>query len=132
MKRLKHRMPSRAEWARILEAIGPSGVQPAEYLPNWIRSQRDMLARLQECVREYKLGLGGEKVDVLVIAELRRLRSMSELCEQCDGKGWYAVENGRGESKQKQCESCYGTGMKTGGLCPVCHADPCIGESHCP
>lgn len=72
--RLTHRRPTKKEWAAILKAVGPTAVQPAEFLPDWIRGQRDMCARLQECVQKHKLGLGGEKVDALVIAEIERLK----------------------------------------------------------
>lgn len=73
--RLTHRRPTKKEWVAILEAVGPTGVSPAEYLADWIRDQRDMNARLQDCVQKHKLGLGGEKVDALVIAEIERLKN---------------------------------------------------------
>lgn len=69
-RRLKHRRPTKAEWHAILEAIGPSGVSPAEYLADWIRDQRTMSARMQDCVQKHKLGLGGEKVSDLLIADV--------------------------------------------------------------
>ena len=55
-----------------MEAIGPSGEQPAEYLADWIRDQRTANARMQDCVQRYKLGLGGEKVSDLLIEEVTR------------------------------------------------------------
>lgn len=69
-RRLKHRRPTKAEWQAILEAIGPSGVSPAEYLADWIRDQRTANARMQDCVQKHKLGLGGEKVSDLLIADV--------------------------------------------------------------
>jgi hypothetical protein len=71
--RLKHRLPTREEWAATLEAIGPCS-NPAEYLAIYIREQRAMCARMQECVQTFKLGLGGENVADLLIAEVKRLR----------------------------------------------------------
>jgi hypothetical protein len=37
-------------------------------------------------------------------------------CPQCDGKGWYAVQNCSShpwEAEQKQCEACHGTGKSS-------------------
>lgn len=69
------RPPTDAEWQDILLSIGPTGAPVAELLAEWIRDQREMCARLQECAQEFKLGLGGERVDELVISEVRRLRN---------------------------------------------------------
>lgn len=62
-------------------------MQPAEWLAHWIRDKRDMCAGLQDCVQKYKLGLGGERVDKLVIAEIARLRPECFMCKRTEPHG---------------------------------------------
>jgi hypothetical protein len=68
------RMPNSKEWQAILDAIGPSGVSPCEHLPLWIHDQRQIMAKLQDCVQRNKLGLGGGPVHELLIQAVDRCR----------------------------------------------------------
>jgi len=58
----------------------------------WVlESHKRICNRLQDCVQQYQLGLGGEHVDVLCVEEIHRLRSAnvlaeSEMLEYCPAK----------------------------------------------
>jgi len=43
-----------------------------------LRRHKEMCSRLQDIVQQYRLGLGGEQVDALVIAEIHRLKRNEE------------------------------------------------------
>ncbi len=42
--------------------------------------------------------------------ELRMNESFYIKCRQCNGDGWYLVDDNHGGAKQEQCEYCYGEG----------------------
>ena len=49
--------------------------EDAVKMVKWLNDQHiEICSALQECVQRHKLGLGGERVDRLVIAELDRLK----------------------------------------------------------
>jgi hypothetical protein len=58
--------------AAVLDCKPDQAVDMAREL---VSRYKTMCGRLQECVQKHKLGLGGEQVDEVVIAELDRLRS---------------------------------------------------------
>jgi hypothetical protein len=68
----------RASWRRRYRdgytPKGPKG-QVLAIAAVLVSRYKTMCGRLQECVQKHKLGLGGEQVDEVVIAELDRLRS---------------------------------------------------------
>lgn len=45
-------------------------------------SHREICTRLQECVQRHNLGLGGEPVDVICVAELDRLLSANPMTNE--------------------------------------------------
>jgi hypothetical protein len=57
--------------AAVLECNPDQALDVAREL---VGRYKTMCGRLQECVQKHKLGLGGEQVDELVVAEVDRLR----------------------------------------------------------
>jgi len=72
-------LPTLKQWKQICKVMG---VNCGRDTLLWVlESHKRICNRLQECVQQYQLGLGGEHVDVLCVAEIHRLRSANVLSE---------------------------------------------------
>jgi hypothetical protein len=69
------------EWLREIVSEGGKFSRSDENIPHVIKwvfdSHRQMCTDLQECVQLHNIGLPGESVDAIVIAELDRLLSQN-------------------------------------------------------
>lgn len=81
--------PTLKQWKEICKLMG---VNCGRETLIWVlESHKRICNRLQDCVQQYQLGLGGEHVDVLCVEEIHRLRSANvlaenELLEYCPAK----------------------------------------------
>lgn len=74
LPRRVRRPPSQRDWDKILRVLGPTGMRPAQVVVWALEEYRRICDNLQATVQKHELGLGGEKIDVLVCEEIDRLR----------------------------------------------------------
>lgn len=73
-------LPTLKQWKQICKVMG---VNCGRDTLLWVlESHKRICNRLQDCVQQYQLGLGGEHVDVLCVEEIHRLRSANVLSEE--------------------------------------------------